>query len=125
MILTTHYMEEAAYLCDRIVILDKGKILADGTLNQLLGTYAPGEMVFFEIDQALPTAEIRPLSGLMHIQWLEEGFRGVLTVNAITETVPQLIDLFERKHINIISFECRKKTLDDLFIAMTGRSLNE
>jgi ABC-2 type transport system ATP-binding protein len=125
MILTTHYMEEAAYLCDRIVILDQGKILADGTLNELLNTYAPGEMIFFEIDKKLNTQALLSLKGSIEVKWLEEGTKGILTVNAITETVPQLIDLFEHRQIAIISFECRKKTLDDLFIAMTGRSLNE
>jgi ABC-2 type transport system ATP-binding protein len=125
MILTTHYMEEAAYLCDRIVMIDKGKILADGTLTELLNSYAPGEIILFEVTQNLSHENLHLIEGIEHIQWLDEGRRGICTVRSITQTLPQLISLFETKGIPVLSLECRKKTLDDLFTAMTGRSLNE
>lgn len=125
LILTTHYMEEAAYLCDRIIIIDKGKILADGTLTDLLSTYAPGEIIAFEITQNPAIAMLQSLTGVKDIQWLEKDTRGILTVSSITETLPQVINLFEQNHIPVLSIECRKKTLDDLFTAMTGRSLHE
>ncbi|QHT65955.1 ABC transporter ATP-binding protein [Rhodocytophaga rosea] len=125
MILTTHYMEEAAYLCDRIVIIDKGKILADGTLTELLNSYAPGEIIYFEVAQHLSQEILQGIEGIKHIQWLEEGTRAICTVISITQTLPQLISYFEQNNITVLSLECRKKTLDDLFTAMTGRSLNE
>lgn len=125
MILTTHYMEEAAYLCDRIVIIDKGKILADGNLTGLLTTYAPGEIIAFEIKSSPASEKLNLLAGIKEIQWLEKSTRGIVTVSSITDTLPQMINFFEQNQITVLSIECRKKTLDDLFTAMTGRSLHE
>jgi ABC-2 type transport system ATP-binding protein len=125
MILTTHYMEEAAYLCDRIVILDRGKVLADGSLGQLLSTFASGEVILLEISKYIQEEVLCQVKGVQEIVWIQIGYRVILTVNSITETLPQLMELLQRNGIEIKSLECRKKTLDDLFIAMTGRRLNE
>jgi ABC-2 type transport system ATP-binding protein len=125
MILTTHYMEEAAYLCDRIVIIDKGKILADGTLSKLLNSYDPGEVISFQVSSPLSPDSLTSLAGVKDVQWTEEGLKGMLTVDTISHTLPALLNLVESSGNTITSFESRKKTLDDLFRTMTGRSLNE
>jgi ABC-2 type transport system ATP-binding protein len=125
MILTTHYMEEAAYLCDRIVIIDKGKILADGSLAHLLSSYDPGEVISFQVSSPIPPDSLTSLAGVKHVQWKEEGLRGMITVDTITSTLPALLNLIERSGNTMTSFESRKKTLDDLFRTMTGRSLHE
>ena len=125
MILTTHYMEEAAYLCDRIVILDKGKILADGTLNELLYSYDPGEVIAFQLSNPIPANSLYDIEGVKNVQWIEEGIKGMLTVDSISHTLPTLLNRVESSRNTITSFESRKKTLDDLFRTMTGRSLHE
>jgi ABC-2 type transport system ATP-binding protein len=118
-------MEEAAYLCDRIVIIDKGKILADGTLTQLLTHFDPGEVIAFEVSAPMAAGSLYGIEGVKDVQWIEEGRKGMLTVNSITHTLPALLNLVERGGNSITSFESRKKTLDDLFRTMTGRSLHE
>ncbi|MDO1445284.1 ABC transporter ATP-binding protein [Rhodocytophaga aerolata] len=125
MILTTHYMEEAAYLCDRIVIIDKGKILADDTLATLLTSYDPGEVIAFQVSSPLATNSLYEIRGVKDVHWIEEGVKGMLTVESITHTLPVLLNLVESSGNTITSFESRKKTLDDLFRTMTGRSLHE
>jgi ABC-2 type transport system ATP-binding protein len=125
MILTTHYMEEAAYLCERIVIIDKGKILADGSLTHLLSSYDPGEVISFQVSSPLSPDSLTSLAGVKDVQWTEEGLKGMLTVDTISHTLPALLNLVESSGNTITSFESRKKTLDDLFRTMTGRSLNE
>jgi ABC-2 type transport system ATP-binding protein len=125
MILTTHYMEEAAYLCDRIVIIDKGKILADGTLSKLLNSYEPGEVISFQVSSPLSPDSLTSLVGVKDVQWTKEGLKGMLTVDTMSHTLPALLNLVESSGNTITSFESRKKTLDDLFRTMTGRSLNE
>jgi ABC-2 type transport system ATP-binding protein len=123
LILTTHYMEEAATLCDRIIIMDQGRILADGSLQALLSSFASGEIIDFELEQPVREEDLSGLPGLISGQWLQPGVRGRFTVKSITEAVPVMLSLLQVKGVEIREFECRKKTLDDLFIALTGRSL--
>lgn len=125
LILTTHYMEEAQYLCDRIVILDQGKILADGTLEELLDTYDQGEIISFTLDKALPAEALHQIPGLQHFINLNEYTRGELIVDDITTALPVFLALVESQHLGMKTLECRKKTLDDLFVSMTGRRLHE
>lgn len=125
MILTTHYMEEAAYLCDRIVIIDQGKILADGTLANLLTSYDPGEVIAFQLSGPISTNNLYKIQGVKDVQWTEKDLKGMLTVDSITHTLPALLNLVESSGHTITSFESRKKTLDDLFRTMTGRGLHE
>lgn len=125
LILTTHYMEEAATLCDRIVIMDRGSILTDGTLNNLLNTFAAGEIIEFELDQPVQEATFAHLPGLMEVKWQNPGTSGQLTVESIITALPAFWSILQVGQTSIREISCRKKTLDDMFVAMTGRSLNE
>lgn len=125
LILTTHYMEEAQYLCDQIVIMDQGKILADGTLEKLLDTYDQGEIISFTLEKALPKESLAQIAGLQHIINFNEYIKGELIVDSITTALPQFLALVESQHLGMKALECRKKTLDDLFVSMTGRRLHE
>jgi ABC-2 type transport system ATP-binding protein len=123
LILTTHYMEEAATLCDRIIIMDQGRILADDTLPSLLNSFSGGEIIDFELEQSVREEVLAGLPGLIDCQWVEPGLKGHFTVESIAEVVPVMLSLLQAEGIGIREFECRKKTLDDLFVALTGRSL--
>jgi ABC-2 type transport system ATP-binding protein len=125
LILTTHYMEEAAYLCDRIILINKGKVLAEGRLEDLLSTYATGEVVIFHSNKSIGEEVLRSMPGFLDITWQEPGTRAMLTVESITQTLPPLMEIFDRAGADILSFESRKKTLDDLFVNLTGRRLDE
>jgi ABC-2 type transport system ATP-binding protein len=129
LILTTHYMEEAEYLCDRIVIMDKGKILADGTLHNLLKTFTTGEIVDFVLNQNLNIDLIRDLGGVIDLQVATQSpisnFHISITVENIIKFLPAFFELIEKQGLTLLQLQARKKTLDDLFIALAGKRLNE
>ncbi|MEZ7973620.1 MAG: ABC transporter ATP-binding protein [SAR324 cluster bacterium] len=125
LILTTHYMEEAEFLCERILMLNHGEILADGTLNQLLDKFGEGDLIEYVIKDANPSTEARSLSGVLSSNWNSETGQGLLTVESISETLPAFLDLIKNLSLKLTSIECRRSTLDDLFLSMSGRHLDE
>jgi len=125
LILTTHYMEEAQYLCERILMMDQGKILAEGSLNYLLDKFGEGDLIEYEIKGDFPNEEAEQLSGVLSCRWDENTGEGRLTVKKISETLPLFLQLVEKSTISITSLECRRRTLDDLFLAMSGRHLDD
>ena len=125
MILTTHYMEEASYLCERIVIIDRGKVLARGTLDALLSEYRKGEKINFTVDKTFSNNGIPKQDRILNMNFSEDGLKGEIIVDDLVDYLPAFLGYIEEKGLNLTSLECRKMTLDDLFIAMTGRHLIE
>ncbi len=125
MILTTHYMEEADYLCDRIVILDKGSILAEGTLDELLSKNDSSEIIEFSIDGDNSTVNLPEGHGKKQLHFDNKNEKWQILVNDIITYLPFFLEEMKSQNKKIKTLECRKMTLDDLFIAMTGRRLTE
>ncbi len=125
LILTTHYMEEAEFLCDRIIILDKGKILAQGTLNDLLSEHNIGETIEFTTNECISNLQYTQMDGIRKWIWDSKFRKGTLLVNEIVTHLPYFHNFVREQKLTLTSFECRKMTLDDLFISMTGRKLDE
>lgn len=123
MILTTHYMEEADYLCDRIVIMDQGVVLARGTKEELLKQFKKGEVIEFGLGQGGDQQLIERIAQPYKVKW--SGFDGKIVVDDIVTFLPKFLEEIQKQHFNLSSLECRKMTLDDLFLSMTGRSLSE
>jgi ABC-2 type transport system ATP-binding protein len=123
LVLTTHYMEEAEYLCDRIIILDNGKILVKGTLEELLSKCESHEIIEVSIN-GFPPVDFQSLPGVIKVRLDKKTSTFSLEVLKIVETLPVMLrELGERK-TEIRNIQCRKLTLDDLFTSMTGRHLN-
>ncbi len=125
MILTTHYMEEAEYLCDRIVIMDRGKILAQGTLTELISRSNGGDIIEFRAKEKVKPEIFKKIRGLIGCSFNEETAGWKLIVRAMTTALPEFINIAKKNRINMLDLECRRMTLDDLFISMTGRHLAE
>ena len=125
LILTTHYMEEAQYLCKRILMMDQGKILAEGSLSHLLDKFGEGDFIEYVIEGDFPAEQAEQLSGVLSCRWDENTGEGRLTVKNISETLPLFLQLVEKSSISLTSVECRRRTLDDLFLAMSGRHLDD
>jgi len=148
LILTTHYMEEAEYLCERIIIMNQGKILAEGTLEELLRTHGAMEIISFALEgcgktpgeipatadatslpgKALAACEIPDsvgrIAGALELVRGEEPGSGQLYVNDIVAALPPFLAAVEREGLRLRSLECRKMNLDDLFVSLTGRRLD-
>lgn len=124
LILTTHYMEEAAYLCERIIIMHQGRFLAQGTVDDLLHQENLHKTISFTLDEAPSDPAVLAPDGL-RLCWDAARLRGHVVVEDPVKELPRVFDLISKNQLNIKEFEYRKPTLDDLFIHMTGRSLNE
>ncbi len=125
MILTTHYMEEAEFLCDRIVIMDQGKFIAQGSLEELVTGYSEGEVIEFSLEQPLSAEPGQLINGVKNVLWDIPFRKGKMTVESISRVLPLFVQYLTEHHIPLSELECRKMTLDDLFISMTGRKLYE
>ncbi len=120
LILTTHYMEEAENLCERIVVMDRGRILADGQKRDLLASMG-GETISFRARKAVTEKSLRAIPGFL--SYRSESGGGRLFVKRMRDALPLFLRI--TKPAGITDIECRRSTLDDVFISMTGRHLTE
>jgi ABC-2 type transport system ATP-binding protein len=123
MILTTHYMEEAEYLCDRIIILDEGKILAQGTLDELISANRAHEIIEFSFSDKNKGISAVP-EGIGKPEWDEKTQKGKLIVESVVNSLPLFLSVIKAQKLDLETLQCRRMTLDDLFLSLTGRSLN-
>jgi ABC-2 type transport system ATP-binding protein len=125
--LTTHYLEEADELCDRLMIIDHGQIVADGTPHELKREVA-GETVVLSLrddDHAVERAE-QQLRAQPYVRELTvEGPEIRLYVEDGGAALPELLRLLDRDHIGLRSMSLSEPTLDDVFLRQTGRSLRD
>lgn len=124
LILTTHYMEEATQLCDRIIIMDQGHFLAEGTLAGLLASMNMIDVAVFTVEKPVPD-DVAGFDNGLSITWDKERRSGKCEMKNAATDMPKLFSLLERNNLQLVDFEHVKPTLDDLFLAMTGRRLNE
>jgi ABC-2 type transport system ATP-binding protein len=125
MILTTHYMEEAEYLCDYIVIMDNGLILKEGTLHQLLEEETQEKLVEFTLENGFLHDEIYSVEKPFRIHRGEIREKGYVTLTDFETQLPEFMAWLKLHDATLKHMECRRKTLDDLFISLTGRKINE
>ena len=125
LVLTTHYMEEAEQLCDYIVILDKGRILKEGTLDQLLDEESGQKIVEFSFEESNRTQSVFDQQSSFSVHWDAMNGKGLLTLDDMEKDLPDFLDYIKQKNLRLKRLECRRKTLDDLFTTLTGRRLDE
>ena len=124
-LLTTHYMDEAATLCDRIGIVDRGKLIALGTpeaLVQSLGTAHLVE-VSFEGGTPPPVERLTALAGVVEARVAD----GVVSLGsaAIHETIPAVLAALAEAGLIVRELRTHSATLEDVFVALTGRHLRD
>jgi len=122
--LTTHYMDEADQLSDAIYIMDKGKIIANGTSESLKNSLGK-DMIYIETDNDEETTRI--IKDVEEIKDVRSSSKG-LVVSLKKEGsrfMPKLIEKIRKEGIEIESINLKKPTLDDVFIQFTGRGLRE
>jgi ABC-2 type transport system ATP-binding protein len=125
MILTTHYMEEAETLCDYIVIIDNGVILKQGTLDQLLEEDSAEKVVEFTAERPLKHEELKSTDLPFMIHQGDSTEKGFVTLSNFETELPAFMSFMKSKNVTLKHMECRRKTLDDLFVSLTGRKINE
>ncbi len=125
-VLTTHYMDEAERLCDRVAVVDHGKCIALGTPRELIARLGGEHLVEFQVDGELPSAVREACEKLPEVQTLRQESEGyLLTVADPARVLAPLIDLLRENAVKLERLTTRTATLEDVFVSLTGRHLRD
>ena len=125
-LLTTHYMDEAERLCDRVAIMDHGRAIALGTPRELVASIGVEHVVEFAAGSgaaALDVSKLEQLDSVRHVR-VEPGLV-LLHVTELHRAVPALLDELGREGIALSELRTHSATLEDVFVALTGRRLRD
>ena len=122
-LLTTHYMEEAERLCDRIAIVDHGKLIAIGTPRELIGRLEAKHIIEFTCDPIVEEPAFRSIEGFHGCTRRGDGWQ--LRVDSLATAVPQLLGSIEREGAKLRTLSTHAASLEDLFVSLTGRELRD
>ena len=122
-LLTTHYMEEAERLCDRIAIMDHGRIIAEGTPAELISKMSVDSCLEFRNNGMFELSELEELPNVT--KTLINGENVELFSRNPQQTLVNLVELSKSRNMEVNDLHVRRATLEDLFIELTGRSLRE
>lgn len=125
-LLTTHYMDEAERLCDRVAIVDAGQVIALGTPVELIRRVGGDHLVTIgysqEVQSRVVEMDLQRLPTTSRVQ--VEATEATLTVTSPHLAIPPLLQLFEEHKIGFNNLTTRQATLEDVFVALTGKRLS-
>ncbi|HEX7998024.1 MAG TPA: ABC transporter ATP-binding protein [Pyrinomonadaceae bacterium] len=124
-LLTTHYMEEAARLCDRVAIMDHGRMIALGTPQELIASLEADQIVEFSATGELQEEQLSRLQGVRRVRQSGNNNGYSLTVKDISTALPALLAELERQRVSLIRLTTHQATLEDVFVSLTGRMLRD
>jgi ABC-2 type transport system ATP-binding protein len=124
-LLTTHYMDEAEALCDRVAVVDHGRIIAMGTPRELVLSLGADHVVEFAVDNgsSLATETLKRLPGVKDVRADDGTVR--LNVSEPHVVIPALLAELDRERMTLSQFATHHATLEDVFVALTGRHLRD
>ena len=117
-LLTTHYIDEAEHLCDRVAIIDHGRIVALGSPHDLMARSKASQSVTLVTAQPIDGLKIEGVPGVMDV--VVEGARARFKTTDINRTMPDLLKLLESRRLELTELHVRKASLEDVFIELTG-----
>lgn len=124
-VITTHYLDEAEALCDRVAIVDYGKVMALGTPSELKRKVMGGDIVEAEVG-TFPNEALEALkSSKFALEVKKRENTLTVLVKSGAEAVPRIVELVDRNGGKIKTITLREPTLDDVFLSFTGRSIRE
>jgi ABC-2 type transport system ATP-binding protein len=121
-VLTTHYMDEAHVLCDRIAIMDQGKLIALDTPSELVKNLQSDSAVEFRFDEEADVV-LSEIEGVKQVGSQKDVH--ILYTDNLQNTLTSLIAIASEKELKLVDLQTRTATLEDVFIHMTGRRLRE
>ncbi|HEX6729098.1 MAG TPA: ABC transporter ATP-binding protein, partial [Pyrinomonadaceae bacterium] len=122
-LLTTHYMEEASRLCDRVAIMDHGKIIALGTPLELIKSLGADQIIEFRVTKEIADDALTSLPAVSLLHKREDDYS--LTVTEMGVALPALLAEIKRQRSELVSLTTHQATLEDVFVSLTGRMLRE
>jgi ABC-2 type transport system ATP-binding protein len=126
-LLTTHYMEEAARLCDRVAVVDHGKVIALGSPRELVASLGAEHVIEFAVAREAATCltadTLRSLPSVEAVKRDGEHWR--LSVREVHRAVPALLDALAAEAVEPTHLTTHHATLEDVFVTLTGRRLRD
>jgi len=125
-VITTHYMEEAERLCDRVAIVDHGKVIALGTPQHLIASLGARHIIEFSIGEDQPSladAELLQLPGSLSLRRQEDSY--LLESAEAHRTIPAMLVLLGARGFQLVRLRTHSATLEDVFVHLTGRTLRD
>jgi ABC-2 type transport system ATP-binding protein len=125
-VLTTHYMDEAERLCDRVAIVDQGKVIALDTPRALIASLGAEHVVGFRLEDGSASIDdqtLQSLDGVTAVRRENDAFE--LTTVELRRTVPTLLAYLERNEGRLAELRTHSATLEDVFVSLTGRHLRD
>ena len=122
-LLTTHYMEEAEQLCDRVAVVDHGRTIGEGTPAELIGRLHAPNILEFSSDPPAGPDLVASIPGAFDPR--QRGSHWSVCVNSLVEAVPALLLALDRSGSKLEELSTRRATLEDVFLALTGRELRD
>ena len=123
-LLTTHYMDEAERLCDRVGIVDHGKLIALGTPRELIASLGGQEVIEVKLASGtLDEAAVGKLPGVHGVRHVADAF--ALAADPLHVALPALVDHLRSKGLELERLSTRHATLEDVFVSLTGRGLRD
>jgi ABC-2 type transport system ATP-binding protein len=122
-LITTHYMDEAQRLCDRVAVIDKGKVIASGTPRELIQSLGGSDVVEFTCDGLVEEERMSTLPGVHAVKRRSDGVS--LTVEQLHKTLPLLLTHLQQAGHTLSRLSTHHATLEDVFVNLTGRQLRD
>ncbi|HEU4641773.1 MAG TPA: ABC transporter ATP-binding protein [Gemmatimonadaceae bacterium] len=126
-LLTTHYMDEAERLCDRIAIMDHGKVIALGTPRELIASLGAEHIVEFSVAEGavVNVDAVRAIDGVRALRAAATGAGWEMEVAELHRAVPALLAELARQRVELSELRTRSASLEDVFVSLTGRHLRD
>jgi ABC-2 type transport system ATP-binding protein len=122
-VLTTHYIDEAQMLCDRVAIVDRARVIATGTPAELVARAKSLPSVIFRAARPLGLSALVALPGVETAAPVGDGYR--LRTASVSRCIIELVRLLENQQNELLDLQVEKPSLEDVFIELTGSSLRE
>ena len=123
-IYSTHYMEEAERICDRVLLIDRGKLIAEGNLEKVISLAGNRPRIELTFRGDLPEERFAGLAGVREIGSTRSESKAILQMTAFNQVADVLHNL-RTLNVNVVDFSLHSPNLSDAFVALTGRTLRD
>jgi ABC-2 type transport system ATP-binding protein len=124
-LITTHYIEEAEKLCDRVAIIDQGKIIAIGSPREIQAKTLGQSRIEIHSTNPIPDGDLGGILGSDHLLFSSDRRSLAVTSATPTRTLVELVKWIDQNGVDLVDIQLKKPTLEDVFIELTGKKLRE